>query len=73
LDDKGAAFYLEKYQRNKAVFEAKILPTRILHLRRMGKYLIKQFHLLYKFPVLAFLEHISKIMLLGDFELVYWI
>lgn len=68
----------------KALSESKELPNRQVYLRRIGLRLVRikvpvpDYHdfnngeFLFKFPILEFVEETSKIMLMNEFELVYW-
>ena len=79
---------LECYNDKKAIHESKELPTRQVFLRRIGLQLVKitkdsdvkeerkkkdsDKEFLFKFPILEYVEEVSKIMLLSEFELTYW-
>ena len=65
----------------KALQDSKELPNRQVYLRRIGLKLVmirddtKNIQLgtvLYKYPILEYVEETSKIMLMNEFELVYW-
>jgi hypothetical protein len=79
---------LECYNDKKAIHESKELPTRQVFLRRIGLQLVKitkdsnvkeerkkkdsDNEFLFKFPILEYVEEVSKIMLLSELELTYW-
>ena len=43
-----------------------------MYLRRIGLDLVRCKQELYQFPILQFIEETSKIMLMNEFELLYW-
>lgn len=68
----------------KALQESKELPNRQVYLRRIGLHLVRirepnpapedenQGEFLFQFPILEYVEETSKIMLMNEFELLYW-
>eukprot|EP00347_Sterkiella_histriomuscorum_P022834 403336976 len=71
-DNENHAKLLEYYNDLKTIQENKELPSRQVYLRRIGLYLVKVRPDLYRFPVLQAIEETSKIMLMNEFELLYW-
>lgn len=45
---------------------------RMIYLRRIGLNLLKIMPSFYKFPLLQYVEETSKIMLINEFEAIYW-
>ncbi|CDW84749.1 UNKNOWN [Stylonychia lemnae] len=71
-DPEDQARLLEYYNDLKTIQENKELPSRQVYLRRIGLNLVKCREDLYKFPILQSIEETSKIMLMNEFELLYW-
>ena len=71
-EQENNARLLEIYNDLKTNQETKELPTKQVYLRRIGLNLVKHREDLYKFPILQYVEETSKIMLLNEFELLYW-
>jgi len=63
---------LELYNDIKSISESKELPSRQVYLRRIGLGLVKAMPELFKYPILQYVEETSKIMLINEFELLYW-
>ena len=58
----------------KHLYEQNELPIRMAYVRRIALFLLKRFEsLLYLHPVLLIVEETTKIMLMNEFELLYWI
>ena len=71
-DSETNAKLLETYNDLKSIFESKELPSRQVYLRRIGLGLVKTMPDIYRFPILQYIEETSKIMLINEFELLYW-
>ena len=63
---------LEIYNDLKTIHESKDLPNRQVYLRRISLNLVKHRNELFRFPILQFVEETAKIMLMNEFELLYW-
>lgn len=57
----------------KHLYEQNELPIRMVYVRRIALILLKRFEgLLYSHPILLIVEETTKIMLMNEFELLYW-